>query len=187
MRTDQFQADYDHVDDSAEPQGQDPNPEAKEKPKGMAWMYDPQGQDDLIKRAGLDPSRVVGRARGFNQHTSPPSNDNSWNETPEQRRKRLENEVLGIKTPSTTASRGTGKKKDESSRKIKESVEKRQEKSLMEMHEKSKGKDKEDDPSKRKFDYEKDIGGVRIGNAAKRDMITRAKDFGSKFSGGGYL
>ena len=51
-----------------------------------------------------------------------------------------------------------------------------------------KGKEKEDDPSKRAFDREKDIGlGGKIGHKAKREMVERAKDFGTRFAGGGYL
>jgi len=152
-------------------------------------MYDPKGQDGLSQRMGLDPSRVTGRARGFNKHSSAPSSSGSWNETPEERRKRLENEVLGI-TPSaatTTNSPRTKPKADEdTARKIKQNIEKHRGKSLMQQHTENE-EDKEDDPTKRAFDYEKDIGGVRVGQAARRDMLNRAQDFGSRFSGGGYL
>lgn len=49
-------------------------------------------------------------------------------------------------------------------------------------------KEKEDDPSKRAFDKEKDIGGgMKIGHAQKKEMLTRAADFGSRFAGGNYL
>lgn len=157
----------------------------------MAWMYDPKGQEDLAKRIGLDPSRAAGRARGFNKHSSTPSANDIWNETLEQRRKRLENEVLGIKSPSTTSTAGSATTKSgadaKTTRKIKENIDKQRGKSLMDQHQKTNAKNKEDDPTKRAFDYEKDIGGTRIGNAARRDMINHAKDFESRFSGGSYL
>lgn len=166
-------------------------PTTENKPKRMAWMYDPKGQEDLAKRIGLDPSRAAGRARGFNKHSSTAGGNDTWNETPEQRRKRLENEVLGIRSTSTGSTTGAAKAKGtadvQASRKIKENIEKHRGKSLMEQHQKANPKDKEDDPTKRAFDYEKDIGGVRIGNAARRDMINRSQDFGSRFSGGSYL
>ena len=60
--------------------------------------------------------------------------------------------------------------------------------SLYEQHKASVPKDAEDDPSKRAFDREKDIGGgMKIGHAKRKEMLNRAADFGSKFSGGGYL
>ena len=46
----------------------------------------------------------------------------------------------------------------------------------------------EDDPSKRAFDYERDMGGgPKMGHAQRRDMIGRAGNIGSRFSQGGYL
>lgn len=48
--------------------------------------------------------------------------------------------------------------------------------------------EKEDDPSKRAFDREKDVGlGVKIGHSQKKEMLDRAANFGSKFAGGKYL
>lgn len=49
-------------------------------------------------------------------------------------------------------------------------------------------KEKEDDPSARAFDKEKDMGmGIKIGHAQKRELLTKAKDFGSRFEKGNYL
>lgn len=59
------------------------------------------------------------------------------------------------------------------------------------MHEHSvRNKDSEtdDDPSKRVFDREKDMGsGMRIGHSQRQEMLKKASDFSSKFSGGSYL
>ena len=49
-------------------------------------------------------------------------------------------------------------------------------------------KEEGDDPSKRAFDKEKDIrGGRQINHTARKELINRAANFGSRFSGGGYL
>jgi hypothetical protein len=58
----------------------------------------------------------------------------------------------------------------------------------MERHKDAKGAAAEDDPSKRAFDREKDMGsGVRIGNVQRQQMLNKASDYSSKFSGGSYL
>jgi len=68
-------------------------------------MMVPPKQDDLVAR--MDPTKL--RARKFNSGKgarAPNSGgaDNAiWTETPEQKRKRLENEVLGISAPSGAA------------------------------------------------------------------------------------
>lgn len=65
--------------------------------------------------------------------------------------------------------------------------EKHRNKSLYDEHKKAVPKEKEDDPSKRAFDKEKDIGGVKIGHVQKKEMLKRASDFGSRFAKGSYL
>ena len=61
-------------------------------------------------------------------------------------------------------------------------------KSLYEEHKGSKARIEEDDPSKRAFDREKDIaGGRKINHQQKKEMLSRAADFGSRFSSGKYL
>lgn len=74
-------------------------------------------------------------------------------------------------------------------RRIREYNEKNRSASLYSEHNKTAGpKEKEDDPSRRAFDREKDIGGgVKIGHAQKKELLTRAADFGSRFAGGKYL
>ncbi|KAL8963823.1 MAG: hypothetical protein Q9197_007067, partial [Variospora fuerteventurae] len=61
--------------------------------------------------------------------------------------------------------------------------------SLYSEHKKTKPEEKEDDPSKRAFDKEKDIGGggMKIGHAKRKEMMHKAADFGSRFAGGKYL
>jgi Protein of unknown function (DUF3752) len=88
-------------------------------------MMMPPKQDDLAAR--MDPMKQ--RARGFNAgraaNAAAPAADNGmWTETPEQKRKRLENEVLGIAAPTAaTAATKTKKRKDEkTARKLKEQI-----------------------------------------------------------------
>ena len=58
----------------------------------------------------------------------------------------------------------------------------------MNQHTKTLDPEAEDDPSKRVFDREKDMGsGMRIGNTQRKEMLNKASDFSSKFSGGSYL
>lgn len=76
----------------------------------------------------------------------------------------------------------------ETERRIKEYNEKRGG-SLLKAHKQAgRGKEEEDDPSKREFDREKDMGlGTKIGEAKKREMVKRAGDFTSRFEKGKYL
>lgn len=59
---------------------------------------------------------------------------------------------------------------------------------MLERHQKKAGKEAEDDPSKRGFDWEKDMRAVPIpGRAEKKEMVDKAGGFGGRFSGGGFL
>ncbi len=100
---------------------------------------------------------------------------------------------MGVKKP---AQLGIEDKKDarqmeearETDRRIREYNEKNRNTSLYSEHKKTVPKEKEDDPSTRAFDKEKDLGlGMKVGHAQKKEMLNRAKDFGSRFSGGNYL
>ncbi|GAB7341592.1 hypothetical protein MBLNU457_7799t1 [Dothideomycetes sp. NU457] len=154
------------------------------------WMMVPPKQDDLSTR--MDPSKL--RARGFNtgKAAKGPAQDvdsGIWTETPEQKRKRLQDEVMGVKSMS-----GSGptvdvqaQKKRAEDRATAARLQEQRGQSLTERHMGTKGKDKEDDPSKRAFDREKDIGGGMMSNVERKNMLNKAKDFSSKFSGGSYL
>ena len=59
---------------------------------------------------------------------------------------------------------------------------------MLDQHTKSRDAELEDDPSKRAFDREKDMAsGSRIGTAQRREMLSKAAGFSSKFAGGSYL
>ncbi|KAF2403860.1 hypothetical protein EJ06DRAFT_297612 [Trichodelitschia bisporula] len=182
-----------YAHDSDESPGPKPAPTAPKKVERDAWMLVPPKQDDLAAR--MDPTKI--RAKKFNTGRAAGASaggggiDTVWTETPEQKRKRLENEVLGVAAPAHSTAKQVkprAKDEEETARRIKEHTEKHRGKSLYDQHQKSTPQDLEDDPSKRAFDREKDIAsGTRIGHTQRKDLVNRAADFGSRFSGGGYL
>ena len=119
-----------------------------------------------------------------------------WTETPEQKRKRLEDAVLGrdagaaAPRPPPTQSR----EDEERAAQIRDNLERARGPSLYAVHQARDGgkggriEEEEDDPSKRGFDREKDmkIGG-RIGAAQRKELLNKAADFGGRFSKGKFL
>lgn len=168
----------------------------KQTTKRDEWMMVPPKKDDLAAR--MDPTQI--RARGFNTGKGAQGSaqsragvDTAWTETPEQKRKRLANQVMGIseETSELKPQPVDLRKKaedEEKARKIKQYNEKHRSKSLYTQHQGSEKKQKEDDPSARGFDYEKDMGdGMKIGHSQRKELMKKASDFGSKFSSGSYL
>lgn len=157
-------------------------------------MMVPPKQDDLAAR--MDPSKL--RARGFNtgksarQPAGLDTDSTIWTETPEQKRKRLEDAVMGVKssaegTPSDARARQNKAEEEAAARKLREHAASTRGASLMDKHQQSNPAEKEDDPSKRAFDREKDIASVKIGNAQRKEMLNKAAGFSSKFSSGSFL
>ncbi|KAI8939845.1 hypothetical protein NX059_003582 [Plenodomus lindquistii] len=173
----------------------DTDPHFNQAPKRAQrdeWMTLPPTQDDLAAR--MDPTKM--RARKFNSGKSAPGGgamSSAWTETPEQKLKRLQNEALGIAAPANAPAATTESKrsKDEErrARKMKEKIDAARGKSLVEQHkEKGEGKEKEDDPSKRAFDYEKDMAvSGTVNHKQRREMLNKSKGFGDRFSGGSFL
>lgn len=59
---------------------------------------------------------------------------------------------------------------------------------MYEAHSNSQTIEKDDDPSARAFDREKDIGGgLQINATQRRDMLKKASDFSTRFSSAKYL
>ena len=183
--------------EEADTKQREPTPEAK--PQRDAWMTMAPQQDDLAAR--MDPTRQ--RPRGFNtgkgaKGPSASGNDaTAWHETAEQKQKRLADEMMGISSApaaggsigpqrSAAAANSNGEEKDAATAK---KVKQARGPSLMDQHKATKGKEAEDDdPSKRAFDREKDMGaGMRIGRGQREEMLKKAGGFSSKFSGGNYL
>ncbi|KAH8151234.1 uncharacterized protein LAJ45_04436 [Morchella importuna] len=97
---------------------------------------------------------------------------------------RQKNAGDNTKKPSISAAEA-----EETARRIKEYNEKNRNRSLYDQH-KSSGsiREKEDNPSARAFDREKDIaGGRKVGHQQKKEMLQRAAQFGDRFSSGNFL
>ncbi|KAF2224947.1 hypothetical protein BDZ85DRAFT_259372 [Elsinoe ampelina] len=155
------------------------------------WMMVPPKQDDLSAR--MDPTKL--RARGFNTgkgakgSTGPGGDNDTWTETPEQKRQRLENQVMGVKKstdPIRSDKREEARRREEKEKaaKIKEA----RGGSLYDQHQKRADVEQDDDPSQRAFDREKDMStGMKIGGKQKKELLSKASNFGSKFASGSFL
>ncbi|RDL42532.1 Uncharacterized protein BP5553_02511 [Venustampulla echinocandica] len=168
------------------------------KPQRDEWMILPPTDSDRSSR--VDPTNLKNRkfASGKSAKSAAAAAggiSSMWTETPEEKRKRLEDEVLGRVEPSLNSTGGakTGrmesKEDEETARRIREYNERNRGKSLADQRQKDGGqKEEEDDPSKRGFDREKDMAlGGRVGHVQKREMLAKASDFGSRFQKGRYL
>lgn len=174
----------------------EPTPEAK--PQRDAWMTMAPQQDDLAAR--MDPTRQ--RPRGFNtgKGAKGPAaagggDATAWHETAEQKQKRLADEMMGVaSTTPAAASMGPQRPPASSNAADKDAatakkVQQARGPSLVDQHKATKGKEAEDDdPSRRVFDREKDMGsGMRIGHKQREEMLRKAGGFSGKFAGGSYL
>jgi hypothetical protein len=164
------------------------------KPQREEWMLVPPKDSDWGSR--VDPTKLKNRKFASGKGAKAPAEKSGisaiWTETPEQKRQRLEDEVMGRKDSSASAQSKKPRKDDAeaeaTARRIAEYNEKNRSQSLYDEHKKTVPREKEDDPSKRGFDKEKDMGlGGRIGHVQKQDMLKRAGDFGSRFERGSYL
>lgn len=175
------------------------------KPKREEWMLIPPSQSDWSSR--VDPTKL--RNRKFNTgkgaKAPPPrsSGDNAlWTETPEQKQKRLADEVMGVVAKpgsavgsSSLADNGVNEQISpgrvealETERRIMAYNAQHRPASLYSEHQKRPRKEQEDDPSARAFDREKDVvRGTKIGRAQRQEMLSRAADFGERFTKGSYL
>ena len=162
------------------------------KAKRDDWMMVPPTADDLSSH--LDPTKL--RARGFNTGKSarapkgPAGLAAEWTENPEEKLKRLQNEAMGVKGSGAAdfdaKEYARNKEREEQARNIKAHTKTNRGPSLIEQHQKVQ-KIEDDDPSKRAFDREKDIGGGMVNKVDRQEMLKKAGDFSSKFAGGNYL
>ena len=166
--------------------------EAPKKAQRDEWMTLPPTQDDLAAR--MDPTKM--RARKFNTGKGAGGTggmSSAWTETPEQKLKRLQDEALGITAPTNfgpaTSESKRSKEEERRARKMHEKIDATRGKSLVEQHQdKGTGKEKEDDPSKRAFNYEKDMAvSGNLSHKQKREMLSKSKGFGDRFSSGNFL
>ncbi|KAK5630646.1 hypothetical protein RRF57_006361 [Xylaria bambusicola] len=177
-------------------------------PQRDEWMLAPPSAGGY--RAS-DPTKI--KARRFNSGPRASASNGGgissiWTETPEEKRKRLENAVLGRDT--TAGSSASSQPRPQSNTKedaaqaaqIQNYTESTRGRSLYEEHQAARARgdnpktvgakswvdEEEDDPSKRAFDKEKDMKlGGRIGAAQRRELLNKAADFGGRFAKGKYL
>lgn len=155
------------------------------------WMTMAPENGDWTSR--VDPTKL--KSRGFNSGKGAKGpavkagGDSAWHETPAEKQARLAREVLGIKE---TRAGPRPNQEDvavaEKSKKIREATERSRGSTLYNEHQKSNPREKEDDPSARAFDREKDIaGGMKINTTQRKELMQKASDFGSRFSSAKYL
>ncbi|KAJ8066445.1 hypothetical protein OCU04_005504 [Sclerotinia nivalis] len=168
------------------------------KPQRPDWMLAPPTSSDWTSK--IDPTKLKARKFAGGKGAKAPGEKTGvstiWTETPEEKRQRLEDTVLGRQDSDTSSARTRVETKvdEETDKKVREYNAKNRGKSLYEAHADGsvvagKGKEEEeDDPSKRGFDREKDMAlGGRLGHAKKKELLNRAADFGSRFQKGSYL
>lgn len=174
--------------------------QAPAKAQRAEWMLAPPSDSDWTGR--IDPTKLKNRKFASGKGSKAPAEKSGvsaiWTETPEQKRQRLEDEVLGRKDAATSsrssAPKPAGLDREEAAtaRRIREYNEKNRSKSLYAEREAAQEREgtkvEEDDPSKRGFDREKDMAlGGRLGHGQKKEMLAKAADFGSRFQKGRYL
>ncbi|KAI5922034.1 hypothetical protein F4810DRAFT_711857 [Camillea tinctor] len=189
-------------------------------PKRDDWMLAPPTAG--LSRAP-DPTKLKARKFNSGPRAAAAASSNGgaageissiWTETPEQKRKRLENAVLGRDTGGNSNNRSAALSKSSGSAdkagdagqqaRIQNFTEATRGRSLYEEHQLQRQRDREnggssssrggrpfeeeDDPSKRAFDKEKDMKlGGHIGATQRRELLRKAADFGDRFAKGKYL
>ncbi|KAL9110027.1 MAG: hypothetical protein Q9227_005366 [Pyrenula ochraceoflavens] len=158
------------------------------KPQRDEWMMLPPPDGDWSSR--VDPTKLRNRKFNTNKGAKGPSQthaggiDVKWTETPAEKAARLEREMLGIKDPGEARKKDSHVKHDEASlKRVREHSEKAKGPSLYQEHQRSKPREKEDDPSARAFDREKDIGSIqsisRPASGIDEDLIFGTKAMNS--------
>ena len=157
------------------------------------WMIVPPSNNDWSSK--VDPTKLrnrkfnTGKSAKLAASGSTPEQDNRWNETPEEKQARLKREMLGIKDRSKPNGITQDSVQDAAvSKKVQEFTERSRGSTLYKEHQKSNPSEREDDPSARAFDREKDVaGGMKINTTQRKELMKKAADFGSRFSSAKYL
>ncbi|GLI74498.1 hypothetical protein PoHVEF18_002740 [Penicillium ochrochloron] len=157
------------------------------------WMLLPPSQSDWASK--IDPTQLRNRKFQTGKSARAPGSkqvDAKWVETPEERMRRLQDEMMGVGAAPNRAEQRTSNTKDATRNKaMEEQIKKFNDQSGKNTRlekERPARKEEEDDPSARAFDREKDMAvGSKITSAQRREMVNKASDYGSRFSKGNYL
>ncbi|KAJ5684854.1 uncharacterized protein N7477_001199 [Penicillium maclennaniae] len=145
-------------------------PEKKENKRDDWMMAPPDGSDWASK---IDPTQIR-------------KLDSSWVETPEERMRRLGDAVMGVGAPSSDKQpKASSTARDQS---MEERIKKYNSGKKSRLESSEARKEEDDDPSARAFDREKDMAvASKISNAKRREMVSKASDYSSRFTKGNYL
>ncbi|KAJ5808936.1 hypothetical protein N7474_010205 [Penicillium riverlandense] len=153
------------------------------------WMLHPPEKSDWA--AKIDPTQL--RNRKFQTGRSarsggPQAVDASWVENPEERMKRLQNEVMGVAAAPADRQPAPSKTSQSMEEKIKKYKDMTDKTSRLDSSATQTRKEDDDDPSMRAFDREKDMAvGSRISTAQRREMVNKAGGYTSRFTKGSFL
>lgn len=156
------------------------------------WMLQPPERSDWSSR--VDPTKLRNRKfqTGRSARGPPVSSrvDASWTESAEQKMERIRNEVMGAKPSTAMKDRNSRTEASSVSDAIHERIQKFNEATRKDVTRQTKLElgDNGDDPGMRAFDKEKDMTtSSSISNAQRRELLSKAADFGSRFTGGRLL
>ncbi|KAF7719045.1 Uncharacterized protein PECH_000227 [Penicillium ucsense] len=157
------------------------------------WMLQPPSSSDWASK--IDPTQLRNRKFQTGKSARAPGSkqlDAAWVESPEERMRRLQDQVMGVgpapnrpeHRPSTTKDAARAKEMEDRIKQYNES----KGKNVPLDKERTSRKEEEDDPSARAFDREKDMAlGSKITGKQRREIVSKASDYGSRFSKGNYL
>ncbi|TEB30649.1 hypothetical protein FA13DRAFT_1630254 [Coprinellus micaceus] len=171
--------------------------EEKSAPKREEWMLVPPSSSDLL--GNLDPTKLK-KGRQFaksSQSSSGPSDMSLWTETPAERQKRLEDEVMGRKRRAADTAKGGAAEDPEKKRRKKEEAQIKREvdeynkklrgPSLIDQHAKTTdGKKDDSEGPPIIWDHSRDmaIGGRLMDDDKRNAMVRESKGLGDRFSSG---
>ncbi|KAJ5493454.1 hypothetical protein N7539_002200 [Penicillium diatomitis] len=157
------------------------------------WMLQPPSSSDWASK--IDPTQLRNRKFQTGKSARAPGSkqlDAAWVESPEERMRRLQDQVMGVgpapnrpeQRPSTTKDAARAKEMEDRIKQYNEI----KGKNVPLDKERMSRKEEEDDPSARAFDREKDMAlGSKITGKQRREIVSKASDYGSRFSKGNYL
>lgn len=168
-----------------------PKPTIEKKEARDQWMVEPPAHGDWASK--VDPTQLRNRKFQGKSNGSGASKqlDASWVESPEERLRRLGDQVMGVATSTDPKQQSTSTADAARAASMEEKIQKFNEqtrkKPRLESQAKA-GKDEDDDPSIRAFDREKDMAiSSRISNAQRREMVNKASDYSTRFTKGNFL